>query len=46
MATTKLSPKRKKLVLQIANLLYRNRGYEREEGFDFSRSGHPMEREC
>ncbi len=46
MATTKMSPKRKKLVLQIASLLYRNRGYEREEGFDFSRSGHPMEREC
>lgn len=46
MATTKMSPKRKKLVLQIASLLYRSRGYEQKEGFDFSRSGHPMEREC
>jgi len=46
MTTAKLSPKRKKQVLEIANLLYRSRGYEQKEGFDFSRSGHPMEREC
>ena len=42
----KLPPRRKKLVLQIARVLYANMGYEVPEDFDFSRSGHPTERNC